>query len=676
MTTQQPPWSDERNAVDLPAQFAPQEHWAWARILRGYIANMSRYKGPRQAFDSFDAWLAGGEDGAGVDANETASDAADAPLKPWPDHRVLSAAFMRLILFQAPYNTAPSRPYVRIACARFDAQMDWENEQFNGELGLYSCRFAKTANWLGLRIGRILNLSSSRFGGGFSADGMRVESGLFFRNGIRVEGDVRLLGAQIGASADFGRATINGMFRGDGMIVDGTLFFNEGCAVADDVRLLAARVKGLADFSSAKLGASLRADGFHVDGHLYCSDGFSAGGDVRILSARIGNEVDFSDAKIKGALVADRINVGGTFFCGNDFNVEKDIRIPGARVGGNVALTKGRIGGMLLCDNLTVAGDLFLRELSRLEAAMLPGVRISGDVQLTDSTIEGVVDLTNATISGELQTSQRKDSRPKWGDVARLILRNASLGALAGGVTTFPGLSKGKYRPVKNMPPPMDLSGLVYGQLGGLSAAQGGSLADASSRELEAWLTAGHDPRVFTPAPYTQLAKALVEAGHANKANEILYAMRDHEARCERDVWRRFRMFWSNAFIGYGHRTWKAIIWFVALVVGFAAFGLNADRAIELTAWRPLELTSSSLTEFARWLGFSFGNAIPIVVFDKAHETFLAAQFVAAPLGEEPDPGKVPVLIAWAFYLQKVLGLVVLSYLAAGVTGLARRGHS
>ena len=67
------------------------------------------------------------------------------------------------------------------------------------------------------------------------------------------------------------------------------------------------------------------------------------------------------------------------------------------------------------------------------------------------------------------------------------------------------------------------------------------------------------------------------------------------------------------------------------------------------------------------WPGFSFANAVPLITFDKAHETFLAAQF-----GKPDDPASVPVGIAWAFYAEKVLGFVILTYLAAGLSGLAR----
>jgi len=51
----------------------------------------------------------------------------------------------------------------------------------------------------------------------------------------------------------------------------------------------------------------------------------------------------------------------------------------------------------------------------------------------------------------------------------------------------------------------------------------------------------------------------------------------------------------------------------------------------------------------------------------KAHELFLAAQY-----GTADDLASVPVHIAWVFYAEKVLGLIILTYLAAGLSGLAR----
>lgn len=559
----QPVFESETDALSLPAGYVwtPQEHWTWARLLRGVTADLSDFDPTLDRAQDFQAWLRGKDDGGGWDANEE----SDGDLKPWPEHRTLSAAFMRQVLFETPYSSARARPWVRIQCAVFDEELVWENESFDGELGLYRCRFA-SVNWLGLRIGRLLNLGGSRFAGEFEAGSLAVEGALLCRNGFVAKGDLRLIGARVGGTAVFSGATIDG---------------------------------------------SIQADGLTVDGALFCSDELVVKGDVRLAGARVGGQAEFVGAKLEGALQADGLTVEGTFL---------------------------------------------LREMQRLGDASLTYARVRNNLQFSDSAIEGVVDLTNAIIDGELQTSQRAESTPAWSDGARLILRNATVGALAGGIESWPKSKKGA-------PPPMELEGLSYARLGGLGAGDRGasSLAAARPKALKAWLAAGHERDRFTPGPYQQLAAALVAAGHKSSANSILHEMRRHERRCERRPLRNVSLWLYGATVGFGFRNDYGVLWFLALVAGFAAAGLNWHGL------RPIDLSAAGWDEFWRWVGFSVGNAVPLIQFDKAHETFLAERFAD---GRVQD---VPVAVAWAFYVQKALGFAILSFLAAGLTSAASR---
>lgn len=533
MTMQrQPPWDEEVNALELPARFSPHEQWAWARIIRGATAEMNRYPGPRAAASDFATWLAGRDDGAGVDANKVAP-GDGSTLRPWPQHRTLSKDFLLTVLFERQFCEVRLRPWVRIEAATINDAVEWQDESFDGALALTSCRFEKHVNWSGLRIGRTFEVNDSRFAGELLADLLVVNDSLLLRRGV---------------------------FKG---------------------------------------------------------------GSVRLRRARVGGDVEFNQASFEGPLSADGISV---------------------------------------------ANALQIQDVKPLKAAHLIGARI-GQVQLSGSKIEGPINFTGAEIAGELRLSQGHNIRPEWGAQAKLLLRNAKVGVLAGGFDAFP-----KARSDNSAP--MELSGLSYLRLGGYGAGRAGSLAESSARELKAWLSAGHEPRVFTPAPYQQLATALTDAGHADKANAILHEMRRHERNCERLGLRKLLLDLSGRFIGFGYRNDYALRWFCLLVVGFAAYGLNAEHVLQPHAWRSFMPTSAGAAELFRWLGFSFGNAIPVVSLDKAHETFLAAQFGTSNPTVGYDPASVPVLIAWVFYLQKLLGFVILSYLAAGLTGLARRGQT
>jgi hypothetical protein len=623
----QPPYFTETDAIPLPDGYpwTPQEHWAWARILRGEVADMSDFDPGLDRTKDFAAWIRGKDDGAGWKAN----DEVDGALTTWPAHRRLSATFLKLILFQSPYASAPACRWVRISSAEIIEPLNWVNESFDAELRLSRCRFHDDVAWQGLHIGKELDLSGSRLMKAWEADGIIVAGQLFCRDGFFVEGEVRLFGA---------------------------------------------KVAGQAEFSGAKLGGDFSGDYIDIKGSLLCDDGFATEGMLSLTGAKIGGSVIFDGATLKSGLSAALLDAEGGLFCRYKFTTNGDVSLLGAHIGGNAEFDGATLHGLIEASGMSVEGSLFLRDMIRLGHANLIAARIRGQVQLRQSTIEGAVDFTGASIDGELHLAKDAEKPgPKWGSDGRLILRNTTIGALAGGVDSFP-------KPRKGTLPPMELTGLAYTRLGGLGAGndKAGSLAEASHKQLIAWLEAGHAQRDFTPGPYRQLASALVAAGHTGKANRILHAMRRHERDCEKSRWRKFGLFMSGITIGFGYRNQYAAYWFTVLVLAFAALGLNWNAVAGLNpgAARPFAFSDAGWNEFGRWAGFSFGNSIPLIQLDKAHETFLAVEFVpGAASAEEPERfvHQVPATIAWVFYAQKVLGFVILSFLAAGLTGTATR---
>lgn len=622
----QPPWFTETNALDLPGGYTwtPQEHWAWARIIRGMPADMSWYPGPQAQGQTFKAWLDGRYDGAGQNPHERKAGATPAgapdetnadpnakppkqPFKTWPAHRRLSDTFLRLILFQSPWRDVRARSRLQIYSAEIVDTLEWATETFSGDLWFYNCRFMADVNWQDLHVSGLLLLNGSHFVGNFEADRLKT-SALYCLEGIVAEKNFSVSGAVIRGDAHFKDAHFEGAFFGGSMVISDTFGFND-VVVEGDTNLLAFRIEGDAAFDNALLK-----------------------GPVELSVAQIGR-------------------------------------------------------------------NLYLRNMRRLGNVGLVAINVGGHVQLRQSVIEGEVDLTAAVINGELHLAKDAEKPgPTWRG-GRLVLRNASVGALGGGIDSFPKTSKGQAKP------PMELAGFTYKRLGGLGAgntdagpkdeapakpekkkqiekkARIGTLAEASIGELKEWLKSGHEVKRFTPDPYRQLSIALAEGGHAAKANEVLHAMRLHERHCEKNPFRRLRLWASGVTIGFGYRNDYAVIWFGLIVVAFAAIGLG---------WQGLRHFDPSLEGIAqvgRWLGFSFGNSIPLVTLDKAHETFLAARFVdpatcmeAARAADACTPDKlvqyVPVGLSWVFYAQKVLGFIVLSFLAAGLSGAATRQKS
>ena len=109
-----------------------------------------------------------------------------------------------------------------------------------------------------------LNLSGCEVGR-ISADGMKVEAGVFLRAGFRSNGRVRLCGAEIGGNLD----------------CDGGQFINPG-------------------------GEALAADGVKVQGSISLGAGFRAEGQVRLPGAAIGGSFNCSGGAVSESAATTR----------------------------------------------------------------------------------------------------------------------------------------------------------------------------------------------------------------------------------------------------------------------------------------------------------------------------------------------------------------------------------
>lgn len=598
------PW-DEHVRVPLPADagFTPQEHWAWARIVRGARADMRFF--PKDDLGAQSAGEIIDDDGGGDDPTAATE---------WLAHRELSARFLSTILFHDPWKSARTRQYVRISHARFTEEIDWENQSLAGEIELSACLFERDVVFRRLSVGLLLDLQASRLEGRLSAAGLVVGGDMFCRGGFSVGGVVRLIGARI----------------------DGDL-----------------------DFTGAKLAGSLEADRITIGGGLFCGAGFVADKEIRILGAHIGGNATFSGAKFGGDLYADSFNVSGTVFFSDGFTTSGDVRVLGAHVGSDLTFTGANVPGTIHGDGVSVAGNVFLRSMAALGAADLLAAHVGQNLQLGGSAIVGLVDLTGAEIKGEL--SLATSNGPRWGAKAKLALRNAKAGALAGALDAF---RRGKSDFVS-----CDLAGFSYDRIGGVGAGtKGSTLASASGHDLRTWLRCCRPRDHFDPAPYRTLARALDDAGRKDRAADVRNALGNYELVAPgTPMMQRVMLALSWLFIGYGERNHRALLWFVTLVLAAATVGYWNELQ---PAWNALPGWTNRQA-WADWIGFAFGDAVPVVTIDEAHKTFLADRFCGAD--SKGACARIPDGLTGFYYVVKVFGFVILSYLAAGLSGLAQR---
>ncbi len=572
--------------VALPDWASAPEEYAWEQICAGYEADMQ--------------YSTGADDGAGCDAVK------DDQL--WPDSRLLSSRFIRLIAAREPYISAPVRPAVRVRCARFDEQVRLNEEEVPQSLWLDDSRLPKGISLNGSRFGRNLSLEGSTLGeAGLVAHTMSVAGDLYLQNGVF--GGAQLLGASVGGSLDAVGSRFTGLFNADGLTVGGSVFLRDeaefagvdllGASVGGDLSAIGSRFTGPfiadrlkvggsvflrdeAEFAEVRLlgasvGGNLEADGSRFTG-LFDADGLKVGGNVflrgkaefagvGLVGASVGGNLDASRSRFTGVFSADGLKVGGSVFL-RDKAEFAEVRLLGASVGGDLYADGSRFTGLFNAVDLEVGGSVFLSYGAEFAEVLLPGASVGRLVQMQGSTFAGPVDMTGLTAS-ELALWHWAQGDPKWGKDSSLTLRNAHVAALQARIPE-------SWVRADGTPLPLDLQGFRYDRLGGVgSGAEGdlGRIGDAAP--LIAWIEAAGDSggqaAGHAPQPYFQMESVLRTMGAEPAADEVAYARHlhrmDHYGNTLQD-WVAWAREWVwRLLVGFGVYPFRLLWWFTALVV-------------------------------------------------------------------------------------------------------------
>ncbi len=584
--------------VDLPEGHAwsAAERGAWDSICRGNPAEM-------------DLADPGPADGAGPLPCNPARIAQEVPV-----NRRLSADFLTLILTREPYVSVTARPEVYIYCAEVTGSLNLRNEDVPVALGLFESRVAEEVTLYSASFARSLLFNGSTLAGGLVGDGLSVGGDLGLRNGAEVRQSLRLMGARIG-----GDLTLNGGsdlavgLMADRVDIGGSAFLG-GSRFHGDLRLIGARIGGNIEANDGiVVTGEMAMDRISVTGNVFLGSGGRYGGDIRLVDAEIGQNLQISGAAdVAGTLEADRAAMGGSLTIsesgpfrgdvqlgrvtvGSDLGIDGStfekrliaegaqvagsallgygsrfagqVRLLGVSVGTNLSLTNdARFEGDVWADNIAISGNLFLNLGSRFAAGVeLPNARIEGMAVLGNSTFDGAVRFDNARIGQVLMLSAPNAPLPVWGPGARLSLRNAAMGALQADMGAW-------HRPDGSWLP-TELTGLTYDRLGGERASDreaGPNMADASTAELVDWIEKSQPDQGqhYDPQPYAQLAAVLEAQGGVRAADAVRYARTEHRrTAASTPAGESLLLFFSRIFIGYGVYPFRALWWFLALVV-------------------------------------------------------------------------------------------------------------
>ena len=283
--------------------------------------------------------------------------------------------------------------------------------------------------------------------------------------------------------------------------------------------------------------------------------------------------------------------------------------------------------GTLDMNSLEVGGHLFMRDTVVEKPILLIFTRIQGSLDISGAALS-YLDLTGTKVVQEFRLGSGSHLPVKWKDNSELILRNTEVGNLQDVPESWPDTLK------------LQLDGFVYHGLGGFS---GDDTTDMATRELswlKEWLG---KQKNYSPRPYQQIAQVLRNAGYEDKATAILFEGKKRQQKETKTLfpnWWVLFLQWS--FIGYGYHNFRVLYW-VLILCGLGMLTLR--RSGQNVAHR-----------MKYWgLCYSIDMLLPIIELHKPHYDIALEGWVRV-----------------YFYVHKIFGYVLASFLIAGLSGLTK----
>ena len=260
---------------------------------------------------------------------------------------------------------------VRVYGATIPGKLDLRECHVNPALMFFRCDFQSEINLESAETRCIYILDSSL------AEGIHAEDviihGSFYLQRIHSEGEILLLGARIegvlhcsGAKL---KATGNAL-SADGARIDGGVFLNKGFDSEGAIRLLGAEITGNLDCDGAKLkakGDALIVANAKIEGNVFIKGGFESEGGICLLGAEITGQLVCTGAKLKAqgnALILESAKIGGSVFLTDGFMSMGMIRLSGAEITGDLLITCAKVAGVR-CQNMVVKGDLVWQRIKK-----------------------------------------------------------------------------------------------------------------------------------------------------------------------------------------------------------------------------------------------------------------------------------------------------------------------
>jgi hypothetical protein len=395
------------------------------------------------------------------------------------------------------------------------------------------------------------------------------------------------------------------------------------------VNLVNGHVEKNVDLNGASVTGLFDAGGVWVGGNLFLRKDTALGmeakyNNINLLSAHVEQSLELAGAVVTGALTMSAIRVNGNMLMGGKAELSS-VTLSGGRVGGNLSMNDTAYSTISL-SRASVTGVVNLRSSTIDKSLNCFGLEVGGDFFMDGAELREGADCRAARIKGLLALNKAKFDGPmnlagaeidgalqlgstQWSKT-KLTLRNARIGQL-------PDLGTG-------WAPKLDLNGLTYGHVDKFD-------------KFDDWFGR---TETYSPQPYDQLASTVQRQGQGDQAIEIRISGRNRERR---DAgW--LDWIWLSVLnwaIGYGYYPFSAAYWACGMVV----LGVLVLR---LTKEGPRN-------GMPYGIAYSFDTLLPLVRLRERHYQI-----------DLKPPAR------YYFYVHRIMGYVLASFLIAGLSGLTK----
>jgi len=599
--------------------------------------------------------------------------------------RVLSGRFLQQILFSSPYSEELPVEGVHIDHAQITGSVSFAHHSCSRSLSIENSHFTDAVDLSSFATSSSLSFDGSTFAGPLRMRALRA-------------GDVMMRSGTF-TSIDLMEADISGALKLDDSAVKTILSLAEARISKDFTmdRIGARRTVGSLDMPGVEIGGKLSMRGIvvtvrfdmsngsvahradfdfgefplannqvsslseaHVGGRLLLPDlagnldlhGASVGGNLHVTHGNY-NALDLSSAAVSGEVLfekhtfIDRVTM-------YELKVDRDLKLEDTHVvkadirngtiGGSLRLNGSSFDDSLIVAQETIGGNLEVYNdvLPSGSTTLFENMAVAGNVEISGGEL-GSVDLTGTKSSGDLLLGSYADIT--WNPGAKLTLRNATVRAVEDRTAKCP-TPKPSCTP---WPDRISLSGFTYQTFGSRDLVVRKHLAaDIALRKSDQWeqIWLSHDAGdSFDPQPYDELAAVLRQLGQIQTANEILIKRMDKERDqdfSERNFAGVVGLQLHKGFVGYGYEVWRAVVLTLVLIL----FGFVVLQRSEVSR------------RLGQWgtLVYSFDMLLPVVRLDEKNYK-----------QKIPESG-----IRYYFYVHKLLGWVLASFLVAALSGLAK----